>query len=25
VKNRARFAARYDPWVTSGRGQFFER
>ncbi len=25
VKNRASFAARYDPWVTSGRGQFFER
>ena len=25
VKNRANFAAHYDPWVNGGHGEFFER
>jgi Zn-dependent protease with chaperone function len=25
VKNRANFAAHYDPWANGGRGEFFER
>ena len=25
VKNRANFAAHYDPWVNGGRGKFFDR
>jgi STE24 endopeptidase len=25
VKNRANFAAHYDPWANGGRGQFFDK